>query len=93
MRQPLAKRKNRTGKPDAISANIGYEAQHWRMADARRGRMDAENKHVVLGLLFLNDRCTDWSGDSRSGHEPLAPNAGTQFPRGNPRSGDALSHA
>ena len=35
-------------------ANIGYEAQLWRMADALRGSMDAaEYKHVVLGLLFL----------------------------------------
>src|SRR5712691_11790085 len=35
-------------------ANIGYEAELWRMADALRGSMDAgEYKHVVLGLLFL----------------------------------------
>src|SRR5712691_3040452 len=35
-------------------ANIGYEAELWRMADALRGHMDAgEYKHVVLGLLFL----------------------------------------
>src|SRR5687768_8463599 len=36
------------------SANIGYEAQLWQMADTLRGNMDAaEYKHVVLGLLFL----------------------------------------
>jgi type I restriction enzyme M protein len=36
------------------SANIGYEAQLWQMADALRGSMDAgEYKHVALGLLFL----------------------------------------
>jgi len=35
-------------------ANVGYEAQLWQMADARRGSMDAaEYKHVVLGLIFL----------------------------------------
>jgi type I restriction enzyme M protein len=57
----LAKRKNHTGKSDrrpagrpATSANVGYEAQLWQMADALRGSMDAaEYKHVVLGLIFL----------------------------------------
>ncbi len=35
-------------------ANIGYEAELWKMADALRGSMDAaEYKHVVLGLIFL----------------------------------------
>jgi len=35
-------------------ANLGYEAELWRMADALRGSMDAaEYKHVVLGLIFL----------------------------------------
>ena len=35
-------------------ANVGYEAELWRMADALRGSMDAaEYKHVVLGLIFL----------------------------------------
>jgi len=50
----LAKRKNNTGKSDRTSANVGYEAQLWQMADALRGSMDAaEYKHVVLGLIFL----------------------------------------
>ncbi|MEX1025037.1 MAG: class I SAM-dependent DNA methyltransferase [Planctomycetota bacterium] len=50
----MAKRKKSTGKPDATSANVGYEAQLWQMADALRGSMDAaEYKHVVLGLIFL----------------------------------------
>ena len=54
MRQPLAKRKNHTGRSDATSANVGYEAQLWQMADALRGSMDAaEYKHVCLSLLFL----------------------------------------
>ncbi len=35
-------------------ANVGYETELWRMADALRGSMDsAEYKHVALGLLFL----------------------------------------
>ncbi len=38
----------------ANGANVGYEAELWRMADALRGSMDAaEYKHVVLGLIFL----------------------------------------
>jgi len=49
----LAKRKNNTGKSDRTSANVGYEAQLWQMADALRGSMDAaEYKHVCLGLLI-----------------------------------------
>ena len=36
------------------AANVGYEAELWKMADALRGSMDAaEYKHVVLGLIFL----------------------------------------
>jgi type I restriction enzyme M protein len=39
---------------NATSANVGYEAELWQMADALRGSMDAaEYKHVVLGLIFL----------------------------------------
>ena len=46
--RPAATRANGTG------ANVGYEAELWRMADALRGSMDAaEYKHVVLGLIFL----------------------------------------
>jgi type I restriction enzyme M protein len=41
-------------KPKETAANVGYEAELWRMADALRGSMDAaEYKHVVLGLIFL----------------------------------------
>src|SRR5690606_9428774 len=54
MREELAKRKTKTKQPDATSANVGYEAQLWQMADALRCSMDAaEYKHVVLGLIFL----------------------------------------
>ena len=50
----MKKRKNPTGRSDATSATVGYEAQLWQMADALRGSMDAaEYKHVCLGLLFL----------------------------------------
>lgn len=43
-----ARRQARTG------ANVGYEGELWKMADALRGSMDAaEYKHVVLGLIFL----------------------------------------
>jgi type I restriction enzyme M protein len=35
-------------------ANLGFEAELWRAADAMRSNMDAaEYKHVVLGLIFL----------------------------------------
>ena len=44
-----AKKKNST-----TGANIGFEAELWKAADALRGSMDAaEYKHVVLGLIFL----------------------------------------
>ncbi len=49
----MAKREKKDPKKNN-SANIGYEAQLWQMADALRGSMDAaEYKHVVLGLIFL----------------------------------------
>src|SRR5438132_14194940 len=36
------------------SANLGFESELWRAADALRSNMDAaEYKHVVLGLIFL----------------------------------------
>jgi type I restriction enzyme M protein len=38
----------------ANTANVGFEAELWKAADALRGSMDpGEYKHVVLGLLFL----------------------------------------
>jgi len=49
-----ADRKARAARPNTTAANVGYEAELWRMADALRGSMDAaEYKHVVLGLIFL----------------------------------------
>src|SRR5690606_27159091 len=51
----MAKQKKKAAKK-GNSANIGYEAQLWQMADALRGSMDAgEYKHVVLGLIFLKN--------------------------------------
>ena len=44
----------RTGESRSQPADVGHEAEYWRMADALRGSMDAaEYKHVVLGLVFL----------------------------------------
>jgi len=46
------KKTEKTGSKNG--ANVGYEAELWKMADALRGSMDAaEYKHVVLGLIFL----------------------------------------
>src|SRR6266849_6271467 len=50
----MARDKKSDQKKKNNSANVGYEAQLWQMADALRGSMDAaEYKHVVLGLIFL----------------------------------------
>lgn len=39
---------------DSNGANLGFESELWRAADALRSNMDAaEYKHVVLGLIFL----------------------------------------
>ncbi|NSW82205.1 MAG: SAM-dependent DNA methyltransferase [Syntrophothermus sp.] len=43
-----------TKKNNENSANLGFEAQLWKAADALRNNMDAaEYKHVVLGLILL----------------------------------------
>lgn len=40
--------------PSNGAANLGFETELWRAADALRSNMDAaEYKHVVLGLIFL----------------------------------------
>src|SRR3990167_6544396 len=50
----MARVKKNNEKKTNNGANVGYEAELWRMADALRGSMDAaEYKHVVLGLIFL----------------------------------------
>jgi len=39
---------------DTTGANLGFEAKLWAAADALRNNMDAaEDKRVVLGLIFL----------------------------------------
>ncbi len=41
-------------KKNSNGANLGFEAELWKLADALRSNMDAaEYKHVVLGLIFL----------------------------------------
>ena len=41
-------------KENHSGANLGFETELWRAADALRSNMDAaEYKHVVLGLIFL----------------------------------------
>jgi len=53
----MAKKKAKTKRANsgvANGANLGFESQLWRAADALRSNMDAaEYKHVVLGLIFL----------------------------------------
>ena len=50
----MPKAKKSSTAANTTSANVGYEAELWQMADALRGSMDAaEYKHVVLGLIFL----------------------------------------
>src|ERR1700716_3439315 len=55
----MPKQKTSASKQDSRSnngnsANLGFENELWRAADALRSNMDAaEYKHVVLGLIFL----------------------------------------
>jgi len=54
----MAKAANNLPAPRASrqagGANLGFESELWRAADALRSNMDAaEYKHVVLGLIFL----------------------------------------
>jgi type I restriction enzyme M protein len=50
----MAKPKKNQGQKKGNGANLGYESELWKAADALRNNMDAaEYKHVVLGLIFL----------------------------------------
>jgi type I restriction enzyme M protein len=55
----MAREKTSVSKQNArptngSGANLGFESELWRAADALRSNMDAaEYKHVVLGLIFL----------------------------------------
>jgi len=51
---PKTKQENSKPVKTNNGANLGYETELWKIADALRGSMDAsEYKHVVLGLIFL----------------------------------------
>lgn len=62
-------------------ANLGFEADLWRAADALRSNMDAaEYKHVVLGLIFLKyisdafeEQHTKLEGEKTQGADPEDP--------------------
>jgi len=50
----MARKKAAKASGGSNGANLGFEAQLWKAADALRSNMDAaEYKHIVLGLLFL----------------------------------------
>ena len=45
---------NNTADSTNGGANLGFERELWKAADALRNNMDAaEYKHVVLGLIFI----------------------------------------
>ena len=49
-----ARRRQSRVQPEPKGTDTDYRGELWRMADALRGSMDAnEYKHVVLGLIFL----------------------------------------
>ena len=49
-----ARRRQTRVQPEPKGADTDYRGELWRMADALRGSVDAnEYKHVVLGLIFL----------------------------------------
>ena len=53
-RMTTARRRQTKAQPELKGADTNYRGELWRMADALRGSMDAnEYKHVVLGLIFL----------------------------------------
>src|SRR5207248_6254398 len=62
-------------------ANLGFESDLWRAADALRSNMDAaEYKHVVLGLIFLKyisdafeEQHATLEAERRSGADPEDP--------------------
>jgi len=64
--------KKQASAASSTSANVGYEAQHWQMADVLRGSIDSgEYKHVCLGLLFpkyISDAFEDQESELSEGH-------------------------
>jgi type I restriction enzyme M protein len=63
------------------SANLGFESELWKAADALRSNMDAaEYKHVVLGLIFLKyisdafeEQHAKLEADKKNGADPEDP--------------------
>jgi len=68
-------------KENHSGANLGFETELWRAADALRSNMDAaEYKHVVLGLIFLKyisdafeEQRTKLEADRAEGADPEDP--------------------
>lgn len=68
-------------KANGNGANLGFEAQLWKAADALRSNMDAaEYKHVVLGLIFLKyisdafeEQHAKLESEKKSGADPEDP--------------------
>ena len=51
---PRGRKTAASSRTTDTTANLGFEAKLWQVADALRNNMDAaEYKHVVLGLIFL----------------------------------------
>ncbi len=80
----MAKENNNLPAPSlrqAGGANLGFESELWRAADALRSNMDAaEYKHVVLGLIFLKyisdafeEQHTKLEADRTQGADPEDP--------------------
>jgi type I restriction enzyme M protein len=83
----MAKRSTRTTKTSGGRANLGFEAQLWKAADALRSNMDAaEYKHVVLGLIFLKyisdafeEQRAKIEGEREQGADPEDPDEYRRF--------------
>ena len=75
----MPKQNNQIAKGNG--ANLGFEAELWKAADALRSNMDAaEYKHVVLGLIFLKyisdafeEQHAKLDADRKSGADPEDP--------------------
>jgi type I restriction enzyme M protein len=82
-KDPPAKtpKKSKEASSSSSGANIGFEAQLWKAADALRSNMDAaEYKHVVLGLIFLKyisdafeEQFAKLQADKKQGADPEDP--------------------
>lgn len=83
------------------SANLGFESELWRAADALRSNMDAaEYKHVVLGLIFLKyisdafeEQHTKLEGERTAGADPEDPDEYRAVMSTRPRSKTTVSRS